>query len=267
MKLTIVGMSGSGPSAGSPASSYLLQAEDPDGRLWSVVLDLGNGSLGALQRSIDPFDVDLYALSHMHPDHCADVSGLYVLLRYHPVRGAERNPGLAPSTVYGPPGADRRIAEMYGLEDGETMSDRLDVRCWETGRVVSVGPFDIEPFPVEHPVPAFGFRITGPSTLVPGTRAVLAYTGDTDTCDALEDLARDADLLLAEAAFVEGRDTARGIHLTGLRAGAAATRAGARRLLLTHVPGWNDPALTRAEAESSFAGPIDVAEPGAVHLV
>ena len=32
-------------------------------------------------------------------------------------------------------------------------------------------------------------------------------------------LAKDADLLLAEASFEEGRDHARGIHLTGLRAG------------------------------------------------
>ena len=52
----------------------------------------------------------------------------------------------------------------------------------------------------------------------------------------------DPRLLRGEAAFVEGRDDEiRGIHLTGRRAGEAAERAGARRLVLTHVPAWNDP--------------------------
>lgn len=101
----------------------------------------------------------------------------------------------------------------------------------------------------------------------PGERATLAYTGDTDSCDGLVELARSVDLLLAEAAFVEGRDSVRGVHLTGLRAGEAATQAGAARLLLTHIPSWNDPEVTVAEARSSFSGPVEVVTPGASYLV
>ena len=37
---------------------------------------------------------------------------------------------------------------------------------------------------------------------------MLAYTGDTDLCDALTDLMTGADLVLADSAFVDGRDTA-----------------------------------------------------------
>ena len=51
MKVTIIGCSGSFPGPTSPASCYLLQAEH-QGRVWSIVLDLGNGSLGVLQRHI-----------------------------------------------------------------------------------------------------------------------------------------------------------------------------------------------------------------------
>ena len=54
MRLTILGCAGSFPSADSAASGYLVQAEDADGRTWSVLLDLGNGALGALQRYGDP---------------------------------------------------------------------------------------------------------------------------------------------------------------------------------------------------------------------
>ncbi|NLF04089.1 MAG: MBL fold metallo-hydrolase, partial [Actinomycetales bacterium] len=97
----------------------------------------------------------------------------------------------------------------------------------------------------------------------------LAYTGDTDDCPALDHLARDTDLLLSEAAFLEGgpSDEVRGVHLTGLRAGEVAQRMGAKRLVLTHLVAWNDADVSLAEARSAYAGPIDVAAPGAVYTL
>jgi ribonuclease BN (tRNA processing enzyme) len=96
---------------------------------------------------------------------------------------------------------------------------------------------------------------------------VLAYSGDTDACEGLLPLARGADLFLAEASFQEGRDEVRGVHLTGRRAGRAAADAGCRRLLLTHVPVWTDPEVVLAEARSAFPGPVELARPGAVHVI
>lgn len=263
MKLTIVGMAGSFASPASPASCYLLQADDAAGRTWSLVLDLGSGSLGALQRVIDPFDVDAIAISHLHPDHFSDLCGYYVYRKYHPERGSERDPGLVPTPVHGPAGTEARVAESYGLGEGETMRGQFDFRAWQTGTATDIGPLSIEPFLVEHPVEAYGFRVTGPSSADPGTRVTLAYTGDTDVCPAAFALAQDADVLLAEAAFVEGRDDARGIHLTGRRAGRIAADAGARHLLLTHIPSWNDAAVSVAEARGEFDGPTEVVRPGA----
>jgi ribonuclease BN (tRNA processing enzyme) len=96
---------------------------------------------------------------------------------------------------------------------------------------------------------------------------VLAYSGDTDACPALEELAKEADLLLAEASFQEDRDEVRGIHLTGRRAGEAAAAAGARRLVLTHIPVWTDVDVVLEEARGAYAGPVEPARPGAVHEV
>ena len=59
----------------------------------------------------------------------------------------------------------------------------------------------------------------------------------------------------------------RGVHLTGRRAGEAAARGGAGRLVLTHIPAWNDPAVTLAEAAAVYPGPIALAHPGAVHTL
>ena len=89
VKLTIVGCAGSFPSAESPASCYLIEAPY-EGRTYRLVVDLGSGALGALQRYVDLRDVDAVALSHLHPDHCFDLSGLYVVSKYHPAGALPR---------------------------------------------------------------------------------------------------------------------------------------------------------------------------------
>ena len=77
----------------------------------------------------------------------------------------------------------------------------------------------------------------------------------------------DADLVLADSAFVEGRDLLRGIHLTGRRAALAAAGAGAKRLMLTHIPAWNDPEVCRAQAAEVWPGAVDLAAPDASYDV
>src|SRR5580698_10882582 len=79
MRLTIIGCSGSFPGPESPASSYLLEAEG-----FRLVLDLGNGALGVLQRHASLYDIDAVALSHLHADHCLDMCGYWVARRYGP---------------------------------------------------------------------------------------------------------------------------------------------------------------------------------------
>ena len=78
MDLTIVGCTGSLPGPSSPASCYLLTVHDGQ-RDWRVLLDLGSGALGALQRHTDPLGLDAVVLSHLHPDHCLDLTGLKVM--------------------------------------------------------------------------------------------------------------------------------------------------------------------------------------------
>lgn len=264
MRLVVVGSAGSFPGPDAAASCYLVQAEGPDAsggtRTWSVLLDLGNGALGPLQRHIAPATLDAVAISHLHADHVADVVVLGVMLRYDP-----RGPRPAPLPLYGPDGVRERLAQLSGHDPATDTSEHLALATWCEGEPVRVGPLTIEPVRVEHPVPAFGFRVTGPSSADPSRTVTLAYTGDTDECPGLDHLARDADLLLAEAAYLETTpDVPRGVHLTGLRAGRAAQSGGVRRLLLTHLVAWNDPSASLAEATSAYAGPVDVARPGMV---
>jgi ribonuclease BN (tRNA processing enzyme) len=74
--------------------------------------------------------------------------------------------------------------------------------------------------------------------------------------------------VLADSAFVDGRDTVTGIHLSGSRAAAAAVRAGGvGRLMLTHLPSWNDPEVCRAQAAAVWPGEVELAAPGATYTV
>jgi ribonuclease BN (tRNA processing enzyme) len=253
MRLTIVGCSGSLAGPLSPASSYLVQAEH-DGRTWSLVLDLGNGALGALQRHVDPTTVDAVVLSHLHADHCLDLCGLYVAQKYSPaVVARSRIP------VYGPAGTAARMARAYDMEPPEGMHHEFDFRDLMDRHAVQIGPFTITPHRVCHPAEAYGIRVEADGE-------VLAYTGDTDSCDGLRPLFHNATLALADSAFVDGRDHAQGIHLSGSRAAQAAVDAGGvRRLMLTHIPPWNDPSVCRAQAAAVWPGDVELAEPDAVY--
>lgn len=260
MRMVVLGCAGSFPGPGSAASSYLVQAEDADGRTWTALLDLGNGALGALQRWGDPAALDVVALSHLHADHVADMAVLGVYRRYHP-GGA-----LPQVAVHGPDGTRERLVHLSGHDPATDTGEQFDVRTWQPGEPVRVGPLTLEAVPVEHPVPAFGIRVTGPSEHDPGRRVTLAYSGDTDACAGLDDLAAGADLLLAEAAFVEGRDDhVRGVHLTGRRAGEAAARGRSGALVVTHVPAWNDPQVALTEARAVYDGPVTLATPGTTY--
>ena len=103
MRLTVVGCSGSFPGPDSPASCYLVEHDG-----YRVVLDLGNGALGALQRYVALDDVDAVVLSHLHADHCSTSARL-------------RRPALPAGTACSPPlprvgpsGTAERLARVYG---------------------------------------------------------------------------------------------------------------------------------------------------------
>lgn len=254
MRITVVGCSGSYPGPGSPASCYLVQAEH-EGRTWSILLDLGNGALGALHRHVDPLAVDAVFLSHLHADHCIDMTSYYVLRKYHP------DGEQVPLPVWGPRRTSRRLARAYDLPKKPGMREEFVFhRHRPDADPVRVGPFEVQPVDVDHPVEAYGFRVHCGDRL-------LAYSGDTGPCAGLDTLAVDADLFLAEASFVTSEHNPPSLHLTGAEVGEAATRGGAARVLLTHVPPWHDPAVALAEARSTYDGPVELAAAGATYDV
>ena len=246
MRLTVVGCAGSFPGPDNPASCYLLEADG-----FRLVVDFGNGSLGALQKYTGLFKVDAVCLSHLHADHCVDRYSYSIARAYSP---AGPQP---PIPVYGPAGTPERMAFIHGPKgDDLGLTKRFSWETLKPGRM-AIGPFDITLAHMNHPVETFAFRFSQ------GGRS-LVYTGDTGETEAVPELAAGADVFLSEAAFLEGPDLPPGIHLTARQAGAYATRAGVGKLVLTHlVPGIN-PDDARAEAASAFGGELGLATAGQV---
>ncbi len=251
IKVTIVGCSGSYPGPESPASCYLVQATDGL-RTWSIVLDMGNGALGVLQRYVDPLKVDAVFISHLHADHCVDMTSYYVLRKYHPKGSQPKIP------VWGPKGTGKRLAKAYDLPRKPGMKEEFEFHVY--GDPVTVGPFRIESWEVPHPVPAYGLRLTA-------FGKTLAYSGDTGPTDVLKEIALDADLFLCEASFRACDDNPPELHLTGREAGEAATSANAKRLVITHVPPWHDAQAMLAEATETYDGPLELAAQGLVYTL
>ena len=248
MKLTVVGCSGSFPSPGSACSSYLVEADG-----FRLLLDMGNGALGELQRHVGLYDLDAIFLSHLHADHCIDMCA-YFVVRYY--RHGEGRPDSIP--VYGPEGTEQRLTTAHAdTPSDHAMSEVFDFHTLKSGSF-EIGPFSVRTEKLRHPVDTFGIRVEhGGSTL--------AYSGDTGTCEALAELADGADLFLCEASFVDGKEDIPDLHLNGREAGEYAARAGAGHLVLTHIPPWTDAARNLADAAAVYDGPVDVAAPGAVY--
>jgi ribonuclease BN (tRNA processing enzyme) len=247
VRITVIGCSGSFPGPDSPASCYLVQSGG-----FSLLLDLGSGALGALQRHIGLYDIDAILFTHLHADHCLDLCGYWVARRYAPS-------GLKPRIpVYGPTGVAARMARAYDLDPEPGMSEAFDFRTLSPG-TFELGPFTVTAVPMDHPVETYGFRVEHGGVAI-------AYSGDTGACDGLVDLADGVDLLLAEASFVERPGLPDGLHLTARQAGEHAARADAKRLVLTHLVPWNDNGHSLAEAKASgYRGHIELACQGAVY--
>ncbi|WP_052848336.1 MBL fold metallo-hydrolase [Streptomyces avicenniae] len=251
MKLTVVGCSGSFPSADSACSSYLVEAEG-----FRLLLDLGNGALGELQKYCGLYDIDAVALSHLHPDHCIDMCA-YFVARYYRHEGG-RCPQLP---VFGPTGTEHRLTTAY--DDTPTERSMSEVFAFHTlvpDRPFAVGPFLVTAHRVVHPVETYGFRVEHRGR-------VLCYSGDTGRCDSLTELARGADLFLCEASFTDGKEDLPEVHINGREAGECAQRAGAERLVLTHIPPWTDAQVNLSDAKAAFDGPVELARPGAVYEI
>ncbi|MEC3981856.1 MBL fold metallo-hydrolase [Amycolatopsis sp. H20-H5] len=240
-ELIVLGSCGAWPEAGRACAGFLLTHQG-----FRVVLDLGFGTLPRLLAQCQDGAVDAVIVTHEHPDHCVDVTGLARVRHY-------LAPDEPPIPLHTTPGTLRRLEVLEPRPHPATV-----FAVHELGPPRQLGPFRLTAFPLPHYVPTFGIRLDAPGLSV-------AYTGDTGPSPALTDLARDADLLICEATLQADPPGGEPRYLmTAADAGRLATLANVKTLLLTHFWPGSDRAVSLAQARAEFAGTILTAEEDAL---
>jgi ribonuclease BN (tRNA processing enzyme) len=234
----VLGCSDAFSSGGRLFPTFYVESE-----AFRFLLDCGPTAVLAMKRAgIDPDSLDAVLLSHFHGDHFAGLPFLEIELDI--MRNRKR-----PLIVGGPQGVADRVRaisrDAYPSDDGDQRVEYQFIE-WEDEQAVSVGPLRVEAVPVVH----------APESLPYGLRVevdgrMLAYSGDSEWCDALVRIAARADLFICES-LTFSRDVRN--HLSYETLMAHRSELTCRRLLITHMSDDMLEHLPVDGAEAAFDG-------------
>lgn len=198
-----------------------------------TLMDCGDGSIRRiLETRTSVLSISNILITHHHSDH---LSGLIQVIETMSIEGRTRD-----LSVHGPRGLKEYFSTVQKTTNvASNRRFKLSIQEVEQGEKVSLGEFKVTPFSMQHTVPCLGYRVEHSDFL-------LAYTGDTEPCQSSLPLARNVDLLIHEATYLnKDHDKARETkHSTPGEAAELATNAGAQSLILTHI---NDKRETEKE--------------------
>src|SRR5437588_1403619 len=180
MKLTVLGCSTPLPKRDIPCSGYLVSGDST-----TILLDCGSGVFPALVDYVNPRELSAVWISHMHPDHSADLITL--------ANWALNTNGAPRVRVLGPTGWDIRLNWFISNDSSrDLVREIFDVEYLDDGSLSSVGEFRLTSRLVHHSVTSYGVRISSEDS-------TLAYSGDSGPCRSLGQLANNVDVFLCEA--------------------------------------------------------------------
>ncbi len=242
-KLVILGSSNAIPDE-SHENTHLALV----GQARIVLIDCpGNPLVRLRQAGLDVSTLTDLVITHFHPDH---VSGFSLLLMDLWLLGRKRL-----LTVHGLEYTVERLEQLMELFGWSHWPDFYPVNFhrlpeMEMAPVNDSQEWRIFSSPVNHLIPNIGLRIEFPQS-----GRALAYSCDTEPCDQVVHLARDAEVLIHESA---GAETG---HTDAYQAGEIARKAGAKSLFLIHYPtgDYKDSSLV-GRATKAFGGPVTLAE-------
>ena len=237
--LTVLGSSNAIPSPEHNNTHFVIITPER-----KVLVDCGSNPMVSIQLGGEEVNgITDIILTHFHPDH---ISGLPLLLMDMWLMGRRH-----PLNVYGLEYTIDRVESMMELFSWTdwpnfykvnfirvALDDRATVLNNEQMRIYSS--------PVKHFLPNICLRIE-----LKAEEKVIAYSCDTEPCQAVVDIASGADILLHEAS---GPFTG---HSSAAQAGEAARRAEVGALYLIHYPtGRYASGDIIAEAKASFSGKV-----------
>jgi ribonuclease Z len=243
-RLIILGSAAAVSDADHDNTHFLLQGDNGS----IVLVDCGSSPMTKLTRyGIHPDELQNLVLTHFHPDH---VYGVPILFMQMWLQGRQK-----PLDVYGLHHCLHRVEIMMTSFVIHTWPGFPAVNFHRVAElpqqlVLDNDDFRITSWPTKHFIPTIGLRIE-----VKSSGKVIGYSCDTEPIPNVVEIGRNVDLLLHEAA---GKGFG---HSSAAQAGEIATEAGAKHLALIHYNVWNtDPTLLIDEAQTTFDGPVELAE-------
>lgn len=246
VKVTILGSGTAVPSLERSSCSALMETGNA-----CVLFDIGAGTMRRLLeagRKIS--DLTHIFISHFHTDHTGELASFLFSTRY-PETLRRRTPFVL-AGARGLCSFYEALTSAYGhwIELPPEILSLMELS--NTGRgFADFDDFSIESLPMRHIGSSIGYRLTAPD----GSCAV--YTGDTDFTGNVIELGRDADLMICESAMPDEQKIE--MHLTPSLAGELATRAGVKKLVLTHFYPETESADIEAQCRKTYSGALALA--------
>jgi ribonuclease BN (tRNA processing enzyme) len=264
MQITVLGKSPSWQDAGGACSGYLVSAGGT-----RLLLDCGNGVFAKLRQHVDYLDVDAVLISHLHADHILDLVPYAYALTYTPrqqpvpVGGYPGTDDPARPRLIAPPGAIqcfRRLTGSWGSE--ELIESAFELEEYDPDTSVEVGPMRARFAEVPHFTTTYAIDLSASDG-----SGRFTYSADCRPGEELIEIARGTDLLLVEATLPRPERTGDRGHMTPSEAGDHARRAGARRVVLTHISDELDADWAREEGSKGYRSAVEIAREGASYDV
>lgn len=180
-----------------------------------IILDAGNG-IHKLDRHINNGKQIYLFISHFHFDH---IIGLHILNKFRFIHGIH---------FYGQPGTKEILKRLINIPYTVPLAKLpFKVEISELSEGIHNIPFKTECRFLLHSERCMGYRYE-----LDGK--VIAYIPDTGICEKAVELARNADLIIAECSFMTGQRNMEWPHLNPEDAAQIAKEANARKLALFH---------------------------------
>jgi ribonuclease BN (tRNA processing enzyme) len=243
VKLTVLGSGTGFPSSLRGGPGYLVQSKGA-----SLVMDLGMGTLSKLHGLGISLDrVGPILISHLHPDHVAELVSLLFALKNIVISRR------LPLELIGAPGLQMLLEKLQEVHGSWIRPEQFTVHIREMERgEVQIGDLKVVSLPVLHTEQSVGFRLTDLSG------RSLAYSGDSDSCPALIELVRDVDLAVMECSFPDGKKCAG--HLTPSEVGKIVSQGGAKKVVLSHFYPECEEVDVAAQCRRHYGGEVLAAE-------
>ncbi len=252
--LEVLGCNAGAPDATSGASGYLV-SDDPG----SLLIDCGPGTVARLAAGGHLDRLIGVIATHVHADHFLDLMALAYRRRFP--QPAERIPLWIPGQSLSFVDAFDDLFGIPTLPDlRRPLHQAFDIRPLDLGSAQEINVQDGLSFsvrPAQHAVPSASVRVRTPD-------GVVAFSSDTGWCDGMLDAAADADIFVCEATYLSAtpEELVGHGHLTADMAGLAATRAGVRQLMVTHLSTASNTEHAHQDAVGSFDGEVVMAAAG-----